>query len=299
MDTVTNVDTIANMGANIDMDLDTMNPEYTLSDFFTENHYGLMGVLLACVLIGISTGYMLLDLLIPVPTKPGETDESKRIREYETGYLDELEALEDDGNGELSEPEKEKLSRGKVEDDTPFGPIIMTYSVDDETYWYYTDNKSTPYKTLDAVARQFAVKYSCKRICVNYKEEWEKAKALAIAEQEAEESAATVAAATVAKEELESKAAKNKTSEDSQEQAKPRDVFVKFKKYNKTVEKDAQETKKKARKDSIKRRRYRISAERSNRFTHKGRIADYVDPTIPKSEPPPRLSFADFKAKKV
>ena len=77
------------------------------------------------------------------------------------------------------------------------------------------------------------------------------------------------------------------------------DVFVKFKKYNKTVEKDAQDTKQKTRKDSIKRRRYRISAERSNRFTHKGRIADYVDPTIPKSEPAKSLSFADFKTEQV
>ena len=51
----------------------------------------------------------------------------------------------------------------------------------------HTNNKSIPYKTLDAVARQFAVKYSCKRICVNYRES--KAKALAIAEQEHEEAA--------------------------------------------------------------------------------------------------------------
>jgi len=289
----TNMDT--NMDANMDANADTVNPQYTLSDFFTENHYGLMGLLLATVLIGVSTGYVLLDLLIPFSTKPKETDEAKRIREYEAGYLDELGALEDDdvrvndGKCDFSQPEKERLSKGKVEDETPFGPIIMTYCVDDETYWYHTDNKSIPYKTLDAVARQFAVKYSCKRICVNYKEEWEKAKALAIAEQEAAESAAAAAAA----------AAKGDASEELQDEAKPRDVFVKFKKYNKTVEKDAQETKQKTRKDSIKRRRYRISAERSNRFTHKGRIADYVDPTIPKSEPAKSLSFADFKTKQV
>ena len=285
----TNMDTNMDTDTNMDANADTVNPQYTLSDFFTENHYGLMGLLLATVLIGVSTGYVLLDLLIPFSTKPKETDEAKRIREYEAGYLDELGALEDDdvrvkdGKCDFSQLEKERLSKGKVEDETPFGPIIMTYCVDDETYWYHTDNKSIPYKTLDAVARQFAVKYSCKRICVNYKEEWEKAKALAIAEQEAAESAA----------------AKGDASEELQEEDKPRDVFVKFKKYNKTVEKDAQETKQKTRKDSIKRRRYRISAERSNRFTHKGRIADYVDPTIPKSEPHPRLSFADFKAKKV
>ena len=282
-----------NIGANIDANIDantvTVDPEYTLSDFFTENHYGLMGMFLVCVLIGASTGYVVIELLFPPPTKP---DDTKRIREYEAGYLDELGALEDDdvrvkdGKSDFSQLEKERLSKGKVEDETPFGPILMSYCVDDETYWYYTDNKSIPYKTLDAVARQFAVKYSCKRICVNYKEEWEKAKAFAIAEQEAEESAAIAAA-------------KGDASKELQEVERPRDVFVKFKKYNKTVEKDAHETKNNARKDSIKRRRYRISAERSNRFTHKGRIADYVDPTIPKSEPVKSLSFADFKTKQV
>lgn len=268
--------------------------EYTLTDFFNDNHFGLMGLLLACAIIGMSTGYILLDILVPSSKKqPEESDEAKRIREYDRGYLDELEALEVEDD---AAQDKKKFFGAKVEDETPFGSIIMTYCADDETYWYYTDNKSIPYKTLDAVARQFAVKYSCKRICVNYREEWEKAKALAIAEQEAAEMAEANAAAKEANE----TADENKSSEDK----KPRDVFAKFKKYNtsssiETLSSNSQETQKKARKDSIKRRRYRISAERSNRFTHKGRIADYVDPTIPKSEPKPVMSFSEFKAKQI
>lgn len=269
--------------------------EYTLTDFFNDNHFGLMGLLFACAIIGMSTGYILLDILVPSSKKPEESDEAKRIREYDTGYLDELKALEDEVDDD-TDLDKEKFFGAKVEDETPFGSIIMTYCADDETYWYYTDNKSIPYKTLDAVARQFAVKYSCKRICVNYREEWEKAKALAIAEQEAAEMAEADAAAKEANE----TADENNSSEDK----KPRDVFAKFKKYNtsssiETLSSNSQETQKKARKDSIKRRRYRISAERSNRFTHKGRIADYVDPTIPKSEPKPVMSFSEFKAKQI
>lgn len=264
--------------------------EYTLTDFFNDNHFGLMGLLLACAIIGMSTGYILMDILIPSSNKSEESDEAKRIREYDTGYLDELEALEDEDEVDATQ-DKEKFVGAKVEDETPFGSIIMTYCADDETYWYYTDNKSIPYKTLDAVARQFAVKYSCKRICVNYREEWEKAKALAIAEQEAAEANAAA-----------KKANKTADENNSSEDKKPRDVFAKFKKYNtsssiETLSSNSQETQKKARKDSIKRRRYRISAERSNRFTHKGRIADYVDPTIPKSEPKPTISFAEFKAR--
>lgn len=282
---------------------DTMNYErieYTLSDFFNDNHLGLLGLLMACAIIGMSTGYILLDILIPASKKPEESDEAKRIRLYETSYLDELEALEDETENEDHDKsnDKKRFFGAKVEDETPFGPIIMTYNVDDETYWYYTNNKSIPYKTLDAVARQFAVKYSCKRICVNYREEWEKAKALAIAEQEHEE-----AAQAEAKEKAK-KAGESEKDNKCSDEKKPRDVYAKFKKYNKsssmeTVSKNTQENEKKTRKDSIKRRRYRISAERSNRFTHKGRIADYVDPTIPKSEPAPTLSFAEFKARQT
>ena len=121
------------MDTDMDTNMDTVNPQYTLSDFFTENHYGLMGLLLATVLIGVSTGFVLLDLLIPFSTKPKETDEAKRIREYEAGYLDELGALEDDddrvkdGKCDFSQPEKERLSKGKVEDEPPLGQIIITY----------------------------------------------------------------------------------------------------------------------------------------------------------------------------
>ena len=263
--------------------------EYTLSDFFNANHFGLMCLLLACVIVGMSTGYILLDILIPSPKKPEESEQAKRIREYETGYLDELEALEDDD----TTLDKDKFFGAKVEDETPFGSIIMTYNMEDETYWYYTDNKSIPYKTLDAVARQFAVKYSCKRICVNYRKEWKKAKELAIAEQEAAEMAAADSAAKKENEMAE----ENKPSEER----KPREIYAKFKKYNTpssmvTASNKTQESPKKVRKDSIKRRRYRISAERSNRFTHKGRITDYVDPTLPKSEPKPTVSFSEFKA---
>jgi len=237
----------------------------TIADFFYNNHYGAIGVIFACLLASFSFVHLTNN---EVQT---ESEHTKRIREYESGYLEELRALDD------TDPDVEVLSNAKMVESTPFGKVIMMYSVTDETFLYYADTRSIPYKTLDAVARQFTVKYSCKRICVNYKEEWEKAKARAIAEEKEEK-------------ELNKKPKSEQNIEDSQD--KPRDVFVKFKKYN-TYTNDINNN---SRKDSIKRRRYRTD-KRVNRFTHKGRLDDYVDPIVKADKNRPVLSFAEFKAK--
>ena len=154
-----------------------------------------------------------------------------------------------------------------VEDETPFGRVIMTYSSDSESYWYYADSKSVPYMTLDALSRQFAVKYDCKTVCVNYKEEWEKSKAAALAQKTEDE---------------------KKPVEKVVEKGE-RDVFAKFQSYNTNNK----------RTDSIKRRRYRIMTDKSNQFSHKGALADYKK--VPTSKQPDvnkkKLSFSEFKAK--
>ena len=250
-------------------------------DFFIDwEPCTVISIILFFALAGVTTGYVLMDSLIPKKTKTVETDESKRIREYEKGYLDELVALDDI---ELSKEVLSALREVKVEDETPFGKVIMTYNSDTESYWYYSDSKSVPYKTLDAVARQFAVTHSCKCVCVNYKEEWEKAKAAA-------------------------KAAETKGAETKAAETKPnkqRDVFAKLKKYNdidKQANAESNATVNGKRKDSIKRRKYKLVNEKANRFTHKGRLTEYVvhnksEPEIkPKPNPKAKITFADFKA---
>jgi hypothetical protein len=56
------------------------------------------------------------------------------------------------------------------------GDVIMTYNSDTGTFWYYCDNKDNiKFNTLDAIARKFAIEHNCKCVCVNYKEELNKA----------------------------------------------------------------------------------------------------------------------------
>lgn len=205
---------------------------------------------------------------VPNPEDVERRRRKKEILDYNKSFTAELEELDE---RELSVEELKALVGKLVEDETPYGKVIMTYNHEYESYWYYSDNKNIPYMTLDVLARQFAVKYDCKAICVNYKEEWEKSKAAALSQKEQDK-----------KDEKEKK-------EKKENDTGKRDVFANFKSYN-TNQK---------RTDSIKRRRYRIMTDRSNRFSHKGMLEDYKKLREPKQKQSGKnnISFSEFKAK--
>ena len=80
---------------------------------------------------------------------------------------------------ELTLPDLEELHSKVVEEDTPYGKVIMTYNHISEAFWWYSPSSSSDsilYKTLDTVARVFAITHDCKKICINYKEEFLKEK---------------------------------------------------------------------------------------------------------------------------
>ena len=120
---------------------------------------------------------------------------------------------------------------------------------------------------LDAVAREYAVKYDCKAVCVNYKEEWEKSKAAALEQKKEDEEKEDIGV---------------------EEEKGERDVFANFKSYNTN----------KTRKDSIKRRRYRIMTDKSNQFSHKGKLEEWKRDRQPKKSSGNKrdISFSEFKA---
>ena len=154
-----------------------------ISSFFVSVD-SLILVLFGCALISVTTGYKLMDYFIHnAPLDTSKIEREKLIHDYETAFVDELEALD---NIVLTKEEMKNLMLLKHDAETPFGKVIMTYDVDAVSFCYYTDSSVVPYKTLDSVARQFAVAHNCKSICVNYKEEWKKAKAAAKLQEEEE-----------------------------------------------------------------------------------------------------------------
>ena len=93
------------------------------------------------------------------------SDDEDEPPPFEWGYLEELEAI---AERELSSEELVKLGDCKLDAETPAGRVIMSYDEDAKSFTYYTDSKNVPFKYLDAMAREFAVKHDAKRICVNY-----------------------------------------------------------------------------------------------------------------------------------
>jgi len=180
---------------------------------------------------------------------------------YEMKYLKEFRELED---CELTKDEIKTLSLKNVSDETPMGKIIMTYNPETECFWYYCDTKTLTYKTLDAVARLFTIKYNCKLLCVDYQQEWEKGKLIVVKQ----------------KEEAEKK-------EEKEEEKEADSVFAQFKSYNTIGSRS---------KNSSNKKLY-IHTDNSNRFSYKGKCSDYIDPSIQaeKTEKQKNLSFSEFK----
>jgi hypothetical protein len=96
-------------------------------------------------------------------------------------FLNKLSKME---TRELNQTDIENLRLKTVEQESPYGKIIMTYNSDTQSFWWYSVAEPhlsyIPYKILDTVARLFAITYDCKQICVNYKEEWEKERQLVL-----------------------------------------------------------------------------------------------------------------------
>ena len=167
-------------------------------------------------------------------SKDPRVEERKRIREYEQKYIDELSALPEE---ELDREALTELGKLQVREKTPFGEVAMTYNPDAECFWYYSDNRNIPYRTLDAVARYFAVSYECKAVCANVKEE------VAAARRECEAQATKDAEDAKAEE----------TSGERQ-----RSVFATFK----------------PRQSGRKGKKYPLLLKRSNKFCRKGALKD-------------------------
>jgi hypothetical protein len=228
-----------------------------------------------CTLAGITlTGLAVSSIFVGVylyePMKnKAEEEEKEEELHYRMKYFQELDELED---RKMTKKELKDLAKETIHESTPDGDVIMTYSSDTETFWYFSDTKSIPYWVLDTVARLYTIENNCKCVCVNYQEEFYKGKEKTLTQKEKDEH----------------------KGEDSDEEKKveEKSVFAKFKSYNKGRGNESKEKKLK---------KYRIMTEVSNRFTYKGRLSDFEDADqdkdgeVPDKKAPLGIDFATFK----
>ena len=295
-------------------ELETFLNETNFNLNFNENNENQTSSIIIIMGMGILFTYSIINFILGNPKKILEDIKEKEIREYKKKYYDELSLLE---NKDYSDEELKQLTNKILKEDTSYGVVRMFYNVDNETFNYYCDDKNISYIFLDAIARKYAITYDCKCICVNFREEWKKAKKIAYDEQE--------------KKEAQEKEGQEKEGQEKNNEKKS--IFAQYKSYEKTprVTNNRKNTKgdndiddydsddssgdigadskginkqlvnNKKGKSSIKRRRFNINIKQTNRFTYKGNLNDYKDLefknqiTKDVTNVKNNLSFKDFK----
>jgi hypothetical protein len=173
---------------------------------------------------------------------------------------------------------------------TPLGNVVMLYDKVRETFKYYSDN-TIPYRYLEVVARKYVKQFICRPIFVDMEEE------IQLAEKQNQE--------RKEKEELDKKRKEEKAPSQIEEK---RNVFAKFKSYNKEAgtghvntgapPKNSLPNKPKNDKPDAD----CILKNNANRYTYEGRMANFsfikkVDRKAVDKKA--AMTFADFKKMKL
>jgi len=223
------------------------------------NLLNLLFTIMWSSLTGATIGFAIVSYMFDYNNKNNQDSKGKGEGECEgegenenDKYYQELSDLQE---RTLSNEELENLRLNVIEEEMSNGKVIMTYNSDNETFWYYTDYKSVHYTVLDKIARLFAITYNCKSVCVNSKEELEKA------EKKYEEKMARLEE-------------QQRMKEENIDKPKEKSVFASFKNYN-TNDKNNNNNNNKNNNNNNNNKN-NIIPEKSNRFNYKGSLEDYI-----------------------
>jgi hypothetical protein len=193
-------------------------PTYPILSFFFGIFLLSGGIIISSFLISCS---MENNSLYDHSSKDNSEEDGEEYEDdipYEYKYVKEFEELMDNSELVLDETQKMNLSSSILMETTPNGDVVMSYEYDKEVpdrskFVYYSNNRSIPYKYLDAVARKYVYLYKCPEIYVFIKDE-------------------------IAKEIKRIEEEKTKEEVKKEEETKNNSVFASFKNYkNPTVKK--------------------------------------------------------------
>jgi len=206
----------------------------------------------------------------------------ENLIDFEKSYYDEFEQLEDIS---FDKQQLQNMNFEYILESTPVGDIYMCYNIDSETFHYYSNTKDISYRILDTIARKFAIHYNCKSICVNYKKEFYDAKDKIVRILESH---------TINNDSSDGSSDSSSTScEDNDDHS----VFVKLKSYNTSISHCSNDSLSTSERNIT---HPRILTEKANRFTFRGKLADYTIDFPSKDSHdniPLNISFKDYKIK--
>lgn len=165
---------------------------------------------------------------------------------YEYQCFKEYNELE---NSKLSDEQISDLKKCEIIEETPRGKVVLHYDKDFNSFSYYADDKTIPYKYLDTVARIYVIKNDCKSLYVNIIDEYWKG-----VERMAEE-----------KKKDKEKEEKEEEKKEKEEGEVEKSIYANFKHYNKGGKGVENKVIKK----------YAVLRESSNRYKWLGSYKDY------------------------
>jgi hypothetical protein len=187
----------------------------------------------------------------------------------------------------------ERLQNCYIIEKTPLGNVIMIYNSERETFQYYSDN-TIPYRYLEPVGRKYVITFDCRPIFVDMEEE------LKLAEQKLKEKEE--------QEKMKLEENKNNENDNNNNKSEPlqkKNVFAKFKSYNKEagagksmVPPPKNSITNKVITNSDDKNEKILLKERANRYSHEGRFSNFnilkkVDKKVVCKKY--GMSFAEFK----
>lgn len=238
-------------------------------------------------------------------------NEIKSIKKEMKEVMDTTDYFKNIANEKVIEKRLDTLKNNIIIEKTPLGNVLMFWDNSRKSFTYYSDN-TIPYRFLETVGRKYVITYKCKSIYVDMETiikeaeiKLEEEKRLAKKNEERE------------KEEREKEKLLNanpfyskqvsineQLTNESDKKEEKKNVFAKFKSYNKNNTKTA--TSVAPPKNNINSNQTNTSKqnekvllkEKSNRYTHEGRIMNYnIIKKVDKKKTDKRLqmSFSDFK----
>lgn len=218
--------------------------------------------------------------------------------------LDELECLKNEGpnNDEFHSESHKKIITKRLEtlkntyiiEKTPLGNVIMCWDETRKSFVYYSDN-TIPYRYLEAVGRKYVLTHNCKSVFFDMETEVKKAEERLAQEKEKEKE----------KEREKEKENEKMKEEEANINTNKKDVFAKFKNYNKNNSKSSVATGAAPKNninmqnnDSTKKDEKVVLKENANRYTNEGKIANFnILKRVDKKVFNKRLemSFSEFK----
>ena len=182
------------------------------------------------------------------------------------------------------------LKNSIIMEKTPLGNVVMFYNNARSSFEYYSDS-TIPYRYLEVLGRKYVITYNCKRIYVDMSKELEEAeKKLAEKKQKEEEERK--------KQEAREKGKSNSIA--TAEEPQKKNVFAKFKTYNKdtSIKAAAVPLDRPVPAKQTAPQEEKVVKERANRYSFEGKLANFsflkkVDrKAVDKLY---GLSFAEFK----